>query len=86
MWKKILLFLVIIAAALAILAQYNPSFKHWLMQTSGSLQDKTVVYQWQDANGKRQISNHPPPAGTPYTQQEYLHDTNVVPSLTEPQQ
>lgn len=86
MGKKIIFFLVIIVIALAVLAIYNPSVKHWLLQTSGTLQDKTVVYKWQDANGKWQISNQPPPSGTPYTEQEYLHDTNVLPPLTEPDQ
>jgi hypothetical protein len=86
MWKKIIIFLVIIATSVVALAYYNPSFKHWLLQSSGKLQDKSIVYKWQDANGQWQVSNQPPPAGTPFTKQEYLHDSNVLPSITEPEQ
>ncbi len=82
MWKKIIVLLVMIAIAVAVLAIYNPTFKHWLLQSSGKLQDKTIVYQWQDANGQWQISNQPPPAGTAFTKQEYLHNNNVLPPAT----
>jgi len=79
--KKFFLILVIIAAAIAITAILDPDIKNMILKSAGQMQNKSKVYKWKDGEGEWQISNMPPARGTPYTEQEYLHNANIVPSL-----
>ncbi len=42
--------------------------------------NNTTLYRWQDAQGRWQLSDHPPP-GRPYETVRYPHDVNVIPAL-----
>jgi len=84
--KKLLWLIFIVVVAGAIAAYMDPEFRHWLLQTTGTQPAATRLYKWQDSQGQWQITNTPPPAGTPYTEQEYLHDTNVIPALKPDEQ
>ena len=70
--KKFIWILVIIAAVIGGLAYWDKDFRNIILETSGQMPAKSMVYKWRDKNGKWQISNTPPPAGTAYTEQEYL--------------
>lgn len=83
MINKILWVLAIIIASVGILAYQDPDIKQWIMKSVAPTQDMSKVYKWQDSNGIWQISNIPPGNGIPYTEQEYLHNTNIVPALPE---
>jgi len=80
--KKFFWFLVIIVAVVGGLAWFDKDFRAMLLQTTGVTPTKTKVYKWQDNKGKWHISNTPPAKGIPYTEQEYLDNTNVVPAKT----
>ena len=41
----------------------------------------TTAYKWKDAEGNWQITDRPPPGGTPYETLNMRSDANVVPSL-----
>jgi len=81
--KKLFWILVIIAASVAGLAYWDKDFRLWILQTTGQEPVKSKVYKWRDDKGNWQISNTPPTKGIPYTEQEYLSDTNVIPALPE---
>jgi len=79
--KKLIWILVIIAAVIGGLAYWDKDFRNIILESSGQKPVKSTVYKWRDKNGKWQISSTPPPAGITYTEQEYLHNTNVIPAL-----
>jgi hypothetical protein len=79
--KKLLLFVLLAAIALGIVAYFNPSVLGWLRQSTGTASKATTVYKWKDKKGVTHITSEPPPAGTPYEKQEYLNNTNVLPAL-----
>jgi len=81
--KKLFWILVIIAASIGGLAYWDNDFRQWIMQQTGQAPIKSTVYKWRDDKGNWQISNTPPVKGTPYTEQEYLNNTNIMPSLPE---
>lgn len=84
--KKLLWLIFIVVVAGAIAAYLDQDFRHWLLKTTGTAPTETRIYKWQDNQGNWQITNTPPPAGTPYIEQEYLHDTNVIPALKPDEQ
>jgi len=52
----------------------------WAAKTElGRELQTTRVYKWQDASGAWHVSDQPPPDGTPYQQESYTHETNVLP-------
>jgi hypothetical protein len=81
--KKLLWIIALLVAIVLVYAWMDPEFRSTLMETTGTKQTSTKVYKWQDKNGKWHISNTPPAEGIPYTEQEYLHNTNVIPSVSE---
>ncbi len=83
MLKNIFLILLIIAALVGITAYLDQDVKNWVLKSIGQEQSTSKVYKWRDNNGVWQITSIPPSAGTPYTEQEYLHNTNIVPALPE---
>ncbi len=83
MLNKFFLLLLIIAVLVGITAYMDQDVRNWILKSTGQAASKSKVYKWRDSNGVWQISNTPPADGTPYTEQEYLHNTNVVPALPE---
>lgn len=81
--KKLLWIIVLIVIVILGYAWIDPEFRSVLMETTGTKQKSTKVYKWQDKNGKWHITNTRPAPGIPYTEQEYLHNTNVIPSVSE---
>ncbi len=79
--KNIFWILLIIVIAAAIAAYMDPDIKNLILESTGQTQTKSKVYKWKDSQGNWQISNTPPAKGIPYTEQEYLHNTNIVPPL-----
>jgi hypothetical protein len=79
--KNIFWILLIIVIAAAIAAYMDPDIKNLILESTGQMQTKSKVYKWKDSQGNWQISNTPPAKGMPYTEQEYLHNTNIVPPL-----
>ena len=42
------------------------------------------VYLWRDERGAWQVTDDPPPEGTPYEIKQYRLDANILPALEEP--
>ena len=78
--KKFVLVLLVVAVGLGGLAFVNPAFMRWIRHTTGTAPVSTKVYKWQDKDGNWHITSERPPAGVKYQEQEYLHDTNVLPA------
>ncbi|NOY67536.1 MAG: hypothetical protein GXP13_09060 [Gammaproteobacteria bacterium] len=81
--KKLFWIFVIIAITVAVFAYRDEDFRQMILQATGQTPAKSVVYKWRNNKGEWQISNKPPAKGIPYTEQEYLDNTNVIPSLPE---
>jgi hypothetical protein len=79
--KKLVIFIFLILIAIALLAYFDPEFRSLVKEFTGSTQTASKVYKWKDKDGNWQITDAPPPAGVEYTEQEYLHDTNVMPPI-----
>ena len=81
--KKFVLFIFLILIALALLAYFDPEFRSFIKEFTGSTQSASKVYKWKDKDGNWQITDAPPPGSIEYTEQEYLHDANVMPAIKE---
>ncbi len=80
MLKKILWAVVILIVGAAAIAYFDKDFRNQVLEMTGQLPTSTKVYKWQDNKGIWHVSNTPP-RDKPYKEQEYLHNTNVIPSL-----
>lgn len=80
--KKFFLFLMLLIIGLGVTAWQNPELVSWLRKTTGTA-SKSVVYKWQDEDGGWHVTDQKPPPGIKYQEQEYLHDTNVLPALVK---
>lgn len=78
--KKFFLFLLLLIIGLGVAVWQNPELLSWL-QKATSTESKSVVYKWQDEDGSWHVTDQLPPPGVKYQEQEYLHDTNVLPAL-----
>ena len=86
--NKLLLLLLLGAAGLGIYFYMNPD------QTKGLLEgtpleaesELTRAYKWQDAQGRWQITDEPPPEGTAYELNEYRLDTIPLPLPPAPKE
>jgi hypothetical protein len=82
MWK-LLLSLVLLAAlgAGAYRYFYPEEARRLLADTPLEKPSGTTrpLYQWKDNNGQWQVTDAPPPAGTPYEVKRYPIDANVLP-------
>ena len=81
--KKLLWIIILAIVGIAGYAWYDKDFRNIILQKSGVKPVKSKVYKWQDKDGQWHITNQPPPPGTPYTEQEYLHNTNVIPATPQ---
>ena len=45
----------------------------------------TTAYKWRDEHGNWQLTDQPPPEGTPYQKLEAHSDANIMPSLKSAQ-
>ncbi len=75
--KTLLIILILAAAAVGVAVYLNPSLLDVVREHT--VDRSTTVYKWQDKDGTWHITSTPPPKGTPYTEQQYLSDTNVLP-------
>lgn len=76
-WLLLLFAILILIAALWSWqpALFRQAFQHINLQVS----DGSTLYRWKTPSGRVQITDQPPPAGTPYQQLNYPHDVNVIP-------
>jgi len=79
--KTLLIIIILAAAGLGVAVYLNPGLLD--MVRDHTVDRSSTVYKWQDKNGTWHVTSAPPPAGTPYTQQQYLNDTNVLPPPQE---
>ena len=78
--KTILFWLILIVLGAAVLFYFKPElFEHVREFAGGSSDTSSTVYKWQDEKGVWHVTDTPPPEGTRYQEQQYLHDTNVLP-------
>jgi hypothetical protein len=80
--KRLLLFIVLAAGIAAGVAWLYPDL------LKGTPVERFVnrsgpLYQWQDAEGKWQVSDRPPPGDLPYEVKRFPLDANVMPSRTK---
>lgn len=84
--KKFLLIATGIALGVAAYVYLDPELnrkvRHQLNDAINP--DSSLVYKWQDEQGRLQVSNTPPPPGVKYEVSTYDRNTNVVPSTTRP--
>lgn len=83
MMKKALLIFIAILAGVAWYLYSEPEKRDWIKQKTKALTpgpQTTTLYKWQDANGQWQVSNTPPPEGTPHETLKYRDDVNLIPS------
>ena len=77
--KTLLFWLFVIVLGAAVLFYFKPELFDRARQLSGVTDNSSTVYKWQDEKGVWHVTDTPPPEGTRYQKQEYLHDTNVLP-------
>ena len=84
-WLKVLLALCAIAAAGAgYLYVLDPQLGRQLLGGTALEPAATVTtaYKWRDAKGNWQLTQEPPPEGTPYEVLETRSGDNIVPGLS----
>jgi hypothetical protein len=75
--------LLILALAAAAFYRFQPETFRQLQQQIPAIGPDTKtnrLYQWRNERGEWQITDTPPPAGVPYSQQDYRSDVNVLPA------
>ena len=83
---KTLVWLVLIVAVGFVVVKFvKPDLFDSLQGIAGSGGGASIVYKWQDEQGKWHVTDEPPAKGIQYTEQEYLHETNVVPAVQQDQ-
>lgn len=85
--KKLLVVGALLAAAGGAYLYLEPQAAHrWLAGTPLDPQPRvTTAYQWRNARGEWQITDHPPPAGTAYKRLQVRGDVNVFPLVPKSQ-
>lgn len=84
--KKLVFFLIAVVVLVAVAAYFDPGLIRWVREQTGTAPQSTTVYKWQDDGGEWHITTEPPPPGTEYQEQEYLHGTNVLPRVEKDDQ
>ena len=78
-----LLWILLAVAVLAGIYYYqNPDFRSRIdgISSDAGLTSKSVrVYKWQNDAGQWQMTDQPPPEGTPFETLDYHEDLNVLP-------
>ena len=80
--KMVALLIVLVVAAAALAWHFYPELVRPLVEQTplkGPLSTSTPVYQWRDAQGNWQVTDEPPPEGTPYEVKRYSLDANILP-------
>lgn len=77
--KTLLFWLIVIVLGIAVLFYFKPELFERAREFAGGADTSSTVYKWQDEKGVWHVTDTPPPPGTRYEEQEYLHDTNVLP-------
>jgi len=72
--------MVILIIGAGTMVYFDKDFRNRFLEMTGQLPTKSKVYKWQDNKGIWHVSDNPP-NNRPYKEQEYLHNTNVIPSL-----
>jgi hypothetical protein len=83
-WLKLLLVAgVATGAAAGYLYLVNPQLGRELLGATpiAPAPRVTIAYKWQDEKGNWQLTDQPPPDGTPYEKLEAHSDANIMPSL-----
>lgn len=74
---------LIILILLGLAAYLAPGLLDEVKRRAGGPGQSTTLYKWQDEQGNWHVTDEPPPPGIKYREQEYLHDTNVLPAPAE---
>ena len=84
-WATVLLIVVLLAAGAAYLWFFDRErADRWLEKAPAITGPSvTTAYKWRDSSGSWQITDQPPPDGTPYEKVEVRSDVNIMPSLKE---
>lgn len=77
--KTILIWLLLLVLGAGALFYFKPELFDRVRDFAGATPTSTTVYKWQDEQGVWHVTDTPPPAGTRYQEQQYLHDSNVLP-------
>lgn len=81
--KKLIVIVLVLAAGASIYVYLHPRLRSGLESQTRRVvtghHRTTTLYKWRNASGEWQLSDHPPPTGTPYETQRFRNDTNVVP-------
>lgn len=80
--KTAAIVIVLTLAAAAGVWRFYPELVRPLVEQTplkGALSTSTPVYQWRDAQGNWQVTDQPPPEGTPYQVKQYSLDANILP-------
>lgn len=82
--KKFLLILAAVLTGIALYVYLDPrlgrQLENTVRETLPGQSPSTQVYKWQNAAGQWQITDTPPPAGTPHETLDYDHDANLMPA------
>jgi hypothetical protein len=79
--KKLLVLVALILAIAAVLWRLYPELIWPLVEQTplkAPLSTSKPIYQWRDAQGVLQVTDEPPPAGTPYEVKQYSLDANIL--------
>jgi hypothetical protein len=80
--KTVAVLIVLVIAAAAAMWRFYPELFWPLVEGTplkSPLSTSTPVYQWRDAQGRWQVTDEPPPEGTPYEVKQYSLDANIMP-------
>jgi hypothetical protein len=83
-WLKFAVVLSILAAAgIGSLYVVDPDLGRELLGDTpiAPAPSVTTAYKWRDSKGNWQLTDRPPPQGTPYETLEANSDANILPSL-----
>ena len=83
-WMKLVVALLVLAGAgTAYLHLVDPELGRELLGNTpiAPTPSVTKAYKWRDAQGNWQLTDQPPPEGTPFETLETSSDANIVPSL-----
>lgn len=83
-WLKLVIVLLVLAGAgMGYLHLVNPELGRELLGDTPMAPAASVItaYKWRDAQGNWQLTDRPPPDGTPYETVEADSSANIMPSL-----
>lgn len=81
--KRALVSFALLMVVTAVLWRFYPEVLEPLVERTPlkrHLSSSRPVYQWRDARGNWQVTDEPPPEGTPHEIKQYALDANILPS------